>query len=98
MSAPGQAAAAAAPQLTAGAHASVAPLPPFSQLMDPATAAPRWRRWISRLDHYFRATRETDGTVKRSMMLHVGGMNFSICSNTCQKKGKTMTTKQQLQP
>ena len=54
-------------------QASVAPLPPFSQLTDPATAAPRWRRWIGRLDHYFRATRKTDGAVKRSMMLHVGG-------------------------
>ena len=58
------------PQLPGGAHASLAP---FSQLVDPATAAPRWRRWINRLDHYFHATRKTDGTVKLSMMLHVGG-------------------------
>ena len=63
----------AAPHAQGGIHASLAPLPPFSQFIDPATAAPRWRRWINRLDHYFHATRETDGTVKRSMMLHVGG-------------------------
>ena len=77
MSTPAQGVPAAAPpagpQTPAGAHASVALLPPFSQLVDPATAAQRWRRWISRLDHYFHATHETDGTVKRSMMLHVGG-------------------------
>ena len=47
-----------------GAQASVAPLPPFSQLVDSATAAPRWSRWVGRLNHYFRATRETDGAVK----------------------------------
>ena len=77
---PAQNAAAAAAAIPAGgvrilfgAQASVAPLPPFSQLVDPATAAPRWHRWIGRLEHYFRTMRETDGTVKRSVMLHVGG-------------------------
>ena len=77
MSAPQQDALAVAPlgemRAQLGAQAAVAPLPPFSQLVDPATAAPRWRRWIGRLDHNFCATQETDGTVKWSMMLHVGG-------------------------
>ncbi|KAJ1184587.1 hypothetical protein NDU88_001391 [Pleurodeles waltl] len=54
-------------------HVSVTALPPFSYLADPATAAPQWRQWIGHLQHYFRATCETDGAIKRSIMLHMGG-------------------------
>ena len=55
--APATAATPAGAQALTRVQAAVAPLPPFSQLADPATAAPRWRRWVGRLDHYFRATR-----------------------------------------
>lgn len=48
-------------------------IPPFSELIDPATASPRWKTWVSRLDNYFTATRETDGTIKRSWLLHFVG-------------------------
>lgn len=47
--------------------------PPFSELADPATAAARWKSWIRRLDHYFVGMRETDGRVKRSLLMCYGG-------------------------
>ncbi|KAJ1213853.1 hypothetical protein NDU88_001483 [Pleurodeles waltl] len=45
---------------------------PFVYLDNPTTDEPRWCKWIGRLQHYFRAMRETDGTTMRSMMLHMG--------------------------
>lgn len=54
-------------------HTQAGAIPPFSELTDPATASPRWKVWISRLDNYFTATRETDGAVKRSWLLHYAG-------------------------
>ncbi|KAJ1144514.1 hypothetical protein NDU88_010812 [Pleurodeles waltl] len=51
----------------AGAHLSVAAFPHFSQLADPAMAAPQWRLWLGCLDNYFCVTRETDGAVCRHL-------------------------------
>ncbi|KAJ1109786.1 hypothetical protein NDU88_007144 [Pleurodeles waltl] len=48
-------------------------LPPFSELADPATASLRWKIWVGRLENYFVATREKDGEVKRSLLLHFVG-------------------------
>ena len=74
------------PQLQVYAHAPVTALPPFSELVDPATAAPHCRSWIGRLCHYFRAAHETDGAVQRSLMLHLRGAElyelFECLSNT----------------
>mgnify|MGYP002804978260 CR=1 FL=1 len=63
----------ASSQLQHCAHTPFTGLPPFSELADPATAAPHWRSWIGRLRHYFRTARETHGAVQRSLMLHLGG-------------------------
>lgn len=56
-----------------GPRATLNALLPFSQLADSAMAAPRWRKWIGQLENYFIAVRETNGAVKRSTMLHMGG-------------------------
>lgn len=63
----------AMPMLPIHTHTAVAPLLPFIETADPATAAPRWKAWIGRLNHYFKGTRETDGTVKRSPLILYGG-------------------------
>ena len=93
--APAEAAIPAGAQALTKVQAAVAPLQPLSQLADPATAAPRWRRWIGRLYHYFRTTRETDGTVKRSMMLHVGGDELDDLFKVSQTRRTTTTMTQQ---
>ncbi|KAJ1090637.1 hypothetical protein NDU88_003767 [Pleurodeles waltl] len=54
-------------------HTMTGALPPFSELADLATAAPRWKVWVGRLENYFVATREKDGEVKRSLLLHFVG-------------------------
>lgn len=69
-------------------HSATAPLPPFSEMSDPATAAQRWRAWVGRLNHYFKGTRETDGTVKRSLLIFYGGAEIYDLFETLPNTGE----------
>lgn len=54
-------------------RSSAKALPPFSELENTATAKIRWKKWLGQLEHYFVVTGETNGVVKRSQMLLMGG-------------------------
>ncbi|KAJ1192718.1 hypothetical protein NDU88_002024 [Pleurodeles waltl] len=54
-------------------HTMTGALPLFSEFADPATVSPKWKVWVGRLENYFVATREKDGEVKSSMLLHFVG-------------------------
>ncbi|KAJ1177796.1 hypothetical protein NDU88_003048 [Pleurodeles waltl] len=56
--------------LTLRKEGAITPLSSFSELSDLTKAAPHWARWIARLNKYFRAMKETDVEVKRSLLLH----------------------------
>lgn len=75
-----------APQINT--HTAVAPLPPFSEATDPTTAAPRWKAWVGRLNHYFKGTRETDGTVKQSLLILYGGAEIYDLFETLPNTGE----------